>query len=622
MLAVAHRERRSPIACDTAASPVAPSPALPQLPAIPPISRLARFASPSGRFDLLGITFTDEPTGTDASKGVMRARRHIPGVSVYKPTRRNKPHHRWYVSYVEGGKVHVQSVSTNYETTCRYAMQVSERIERVRLGLVSGREQSAINHAATPLLPPLGEVNVRGTTHLGDYLDLLRARGRSPRWVQMVGSRCSLVLRKAEFEVAGDILADAVELALGALGDEEGWSDQTCHHYCKNVKQFTRWLRKSGRALVDVLEDLVPPSVVDAVHARRALEETEIAALLRAAENGPVYKIGPNFVNGPDRALLYRLAVETGLRANELRSLIDSSFGLGPDPVVRVTAGAAKNRKAAELPLRHDTGAALAKFIEGRPAGEPLFWVPDKPVLMMDVDRAAAGIPRETLYGVLDFHSLRHTFCTRIGASGGSVKTCQELMRHGDVRLTMRYMHTTAHNQVAAVEGMQGLTTHPVRQIAVQATGTDGPLAPPLKPNRRGRRQREDGQDGKAGGLESLILYPLTSVYGTEGCRFDSCKVQSASDDPSAANAPAGVDSPTPSNDPPATGAAPSGTAPSEPPAPSEPAAVLPSLEQIYAWLGQHLGKGTRPAAPYIRQADIDRLQRELDEVKREGGSR
>ena len=48
---------------------------------------------------------------------------------------------------------------------------------------------------------------------------------------------------------------------------------------------------------------------------------------------------------GVQRYWLYRLAVETGLRSGELRSLTRVSFDLnGSDPTVTIAAASAKNR--------------------------------------------------------------------------------------------------------------------------------------------------------------------------------------------------------------------------------------------------------------------------------------
>ena len=60
-----------------------------------------------------------------------------------------------------------------------------------------------------------------------------------------------------------------------------------------------------------------------------------------------------------ERVLVYRLAVESGLRAGELRSCtLCGSFILeGGEPSVTISAAYAKNRREDTLPLRADTAA-------------------------------------------------------------------------------------------------------------------------------------------------------------------------------------------------------------------------------------------------------------------------
>jgi len=87
---------------------------------------------------------------------------------------------------------------------------------------------------------------------------------------------------------------------------------------------------------------------VDRRHDRRALTVAECRRLIDAAMNGePVRKMP-----GPDRAVLYRVALETGLRWNELRNLTVSSFQLdGEKPTVTVAAAYSKHRREDVLPF-------------------------------------------------------------------------------------------------------------------------------------------------------------------------------------------------------------------------------------------------------------------------------
>ena len=95
---------------------------------------------------------------------------------------------------------------------------------------------------------------------------------------------------------------------------------------------------------------------IDRRHDRRPLELDQIRRLLETTKERPE-RFG---VTGYERAMLYRLAIETGLRANELRSLKKSSFDFD-NLIVAVETGCTKNRKVAALPLRKDTAAERGK---------------------------------------------------------------------------------------------------------------------------------------------------------------------------------------------------------------------------------------------------------------------
>jgi integrase len=80
---------------------------------------------------------------------------------------------------------------------------------------------------------------------------------------------------------------------------------------------------------------------------RRALSVDEVKRLLAATAAGPE-RFG---MSGPERSLLYRLATETGLRRNELKTLAVSSFDFEACTVT-VQAAFSKHRRQDTLPMR------------------------------------------------------------------------------------------------------------------------------------------------------------------------------------------------------------------------------------------------------------------------------
>src|SRR5262249_419420 len=149
-------------------------------------------------------------------------------------------------------------------------------------------------------------------------------------------------------------------LRTGAAG-EPGLSAQTFNFFLGAVKQFCRWLVKGGRAAQSPVAHLEGLNVrTDRRHDRRALTADELRRLLAGAEGGPVVK----GMTGPERRLLYWLAVETGLRAGELASLTRDSFDFGCDPAtVTVAAAYSKRRRDDTLPLRPALADAMRAFL-------------------------------------------------------------------------------------------------------------------------------------------------------------------------------------------------------------------------------------------------------------------
>jgi site-specific recombinase XerD len=57
-----------------------------------------------------------------------------------------------------------------------------------------------------------------------------------------------------------------------------------------------------------------------------------------------------------------------------------------------------------------------------------------------------------------DFHSLRHSYISRLVQSGASPKVAQTLARHSTVKLTLgRYAHVGLYDLASAVNGLPAL---------------------------------------------------------------------------------------------------------------------------------------------------------------------
>jgi len=310
--------------------------------------------------------------------------------------------------------------------------------------------------------------------HVADFHQSLLAKGNTADYAKLTVSRVKRVLEGCKFSTWTDISASRVQRYLVALREgEEGISAQTFNYYLQAIKQFCRWMVDDRRASESPLSHLKPVNPkTDRRLERRALEPDELRYLLEVARNG-LKRFG---MTGPERAMLYRLAAETGLRANELRSLKVSSFDFDLR-TVSVQAAYSKRRDRDILPLRQDTVEQLKHFLSGKMPQARAFNLPSKYNMadMLRADLAEAEIPYEDESGrVFDFHSFRHTTGSLLAASGVHPKVAQVFMRHSTVELTLgRYSHVYRDQETEAVEKLPDLSLPSNKQKAM-ATGTGG----------------------------------------------------------------------------------------------------------------------------------------------------
>ncbi len=174
-------------------------------------------------------------------------------------------------------------------------------------------------------------------------------------------------------------------------------SVESSNHYLRAIKMFTRWLVRDRRVAEDRLAHLSQMNAeVARRRIRRPLSIEEVGRLLAAAESGPMIED----ISGPDRAVLYILAVYTGFRRNEIGSITRQSFDFESDPpTLTVEAGFSKRRRCDVLPLRADIAQRIKTWLSTRNTlqpGAPLFAVTNKRTAEMLRKDLEAG--RNTLH--------------------------------------------------------------------------------------------------------------------------------------------------------------------------------------------------------------------------------
>ena len=331
------------------------------------------------------------------------------------------------------------------------------RARLARIGVLDGQAVAANR--------PLGD-------HLVEFKQALLDKGSTGTHAHNTAQSVAAILDGTGAEHLSDLDAAAVSRYL-AERRADGLSVGGSNHYLTALKSFCNWLVRERRASTNPVAHLSKLNErMDKRRKRRPFPPDELRHLLATTTDGPE-RFG---MAGPERALLYRVAAETGLRAGELRSLTRVSFALdGPEPTVTVTAAYSKRRRDDVLPLRPDTASELRTFLANKLPGVRAFNMPksDKTATMLRADLTDAGIPyRDDAGRVLDFHSLRVTFATNLAAGGAHPKTAQELLRHSTIGLTLdTYTHATREQAVAALDTLPDLS-QPGRERG-RATGTD-----------------------------------------------------------------------------------------------------------------------------------------------------
>lgn len=155
------------------------------------------------------------------------------------------------------------------------------------------------------------------------------------------------------------------------------------------------------------------------------------------------------------------LAMETGMRYSEQFSLTWESVDL-KGRTIAIEGERAKSYQTREIPLSEAGYKTLRDWWlqEGQPKSGLVFHINGKPVGSLKKGYHAAleqaGIERVNKRGQrINWHSLRHTFGSLLGAAGVDPVTLKELMGHANLTTTQRYLHSDDDRKRAAVEALE-----------------------------------------------------------------------------------------------------------------------------------------------------------------------
>ena len=269
----------------------------------------------------------------------------------------------YYISWYDAtGKRRTKSSGTSIH---KDALEIAKKLESGVALERHGVIDSAQKQVATEGRRPLGE-------HVEDFRAHLQSKQNTPKHVGETISKIQTIIDGAAAKRFADLTAESVAKALDEL-QAGGLSANTCNHYLRAVKSFAIWMKQRGRITTNPLVGIAPRKKRggDRERKRRVVSVGELRFLLATVES---YAPSDRSLPGPDRAMFYRVAIGTGYRAGELRSLTRRCFRLDDSPpTVDVAANYTKARRDDSQPIREDLAKLLSPWLADKPHDVPLF---------------------------------------------------------------------------------------------------------------------------------------------------------------------------------------------------------------------------------------------------------
>ncbi len=315
--------------------------------------------------------------------------------------------------------------------TGRYRLKEDAKITQVALGcsnlqvaekklreMVEEKEREAAGIIAPKVQREAAHKLLKG--HLEDWI-ATKEQVRDDQYLVGVRNRIARLVKECGWAYAKDVKAE--DYVLWMSGSK--LSPKTINDFLISARTLLNWMVKRGRITFNPLRsvDLLPTNG-EKRRPRRALSDEEFAKLVN--ESG-------------DRGTVYLVVATTGLRFGEMMEVERGDVRLDDGPKIVARAATTKNRKEASLPLHEEVGEQLRTFLAAREIAptEKVFAPLFRKRGQFKRDLEAADIPSLDASGrVVDFHSLRYTFCTNIQRLGTPQRVLMHLMRHSDRRLS------------------------------------------------------------------------------------------------------------------------------------------------------------------------------------------
>src|SRR6266478_5612413 len=169
-------------------------------------------------------------------------------------------------------------------------------------------------------------------------------------------------------------------------------------------------------------------------------------------------------------------ALNTGLRIGEILSLKWEGVDLEKN---LLTVFADKTHKIRPVPINSEARRVLDFWTLGR-KNEFVFYNHETGKPFVDLKTGFALACRKAGIKGVTWHTLRHTFPSRLLERGADIVTVQQLLGHSTVTVTMRYTHTnldSKRNAVAKLESFSDNLVTPCTKLQ-QSNPKVSPITP------------------------------------------------------------------------------------------------------------------------------------------------
>jgi integrase len=371
--------------------------------------------------------------------------------SVYKRAR--SPY--WQIRYIDrnGREKSISSKLTDKRAAKRDAEALEQRERRIRQGLISPAEVEAAQAAS---------VHVRD--HIAEFIEEDHRRGLAARRIQLKRSHLERFIEAEGISSIGQVDGDAIKRHMRRLvehgmpldrdgrsvrlreqGTESGepmprrqLSPASANEFRTTAMRFLNWLVETRRLAIHPCPGRAVPKMnaeLDRRRRRAAMTPDQVERLLKVADRH-------------GRGEVYRVALLTGLRRNELQSLRWNEVRLDDEtPSIQLRAEATKAKRMDAIPLHPVAAEVLASIRQTgfEPKGPVFSTVPSVQVLYRDLEeagiqerdgrRAVPSASGETI----DFHSFRMTLATMLANEGVNALHLKRIMRHASITTTDRH---------------------------------------------------------------------------------------------------------------------------------------------------------------------------------------